>query len=58
MTETQTILHLRNVIQIACLMLESRETELVQELLSQTLKEPQIRDIRVWKERVVFPHME
>ena len=55
MTETQLILHLRNVIQIACLMLEKGETELVQELLSDTLKETYRPVLR---ERVIYPHVE
>lgn len=55
MTETQQILHLRNVIQIASLMLEKGETELVLELLSDTLKET---NVPVLRERVVYPHVE
>ena len=55
MTETQMVLHLRNVIQIACLMLEKGQTELVLELLSDTLKET---NVPVSQERVVYPHVE
>ena len=55
MTETKLILHLRNVIQIAYLMLEKGETELVLELLSDTLKET---NVPVSRERVIYPHVE
>lgn len=55
MTETQMILHLRTVLEIACLMLERGQTESVQELLSATLKET---NRPIWEERVVYPHVE
>lgn len=54
MTETQLILHLRNVIQIAYLMLEKGQTELVMELLSDTLRET---ERPVLRERVVIPNV-
>lgn len=54
MTETQLILHLRTVMEIACRMLEEGKTKEVQELLSDALKET---SVPVWRERVIYPHV-